>query len=146
MPVAGELGFGDLRISGALKSAFTAYEASLYLKGKNGFGPVFAHNLDAYLVKKYFGPSATQFPLKLPEDKRQAYIQEDPRLKWDGKTAHFSYLDFAAEQITRMTLTPGFDSLNLALSLENMGRDVNAAFTGMLGTARISIRRDSSPG
>jgi hypothetical protein len=103
----------DTKISGALKSAFPAYEASLALQGKNGFGQVTVGNLDDYLVKEYFGPSATQFLLKLPVDKRQAYVQQNPWLKWDGKTAHFSYLDFAAQHITRMKLAPAFDSLSL---------------------------------
>jgi len=103
----------DPKISAALKAAFPAYEASLDLEGKGGFGPITVDDLDAYLVKEYFGPSATRNLLSLPEDKRNAYLEKNPWLKWDGKAAQFRYLEFAAQHITRMKLAPAFDSLDL---------------------------------
>ena len=103
----------DPKISAALRAEFPAYEASLHLQGKNGFGPITAEKLDAYLVQEYFAPSVTQYLLKLPEEKRKEYVEQNPWLKWDGKTAKFSYLDFAAQHITRMKTAPAFDSLNL---------------------------------
>ena len=103
----------DPKISAALKTAFPAYEASLQLLGRDGFGPITVDNLDPYLVKEYFAPSATQYLLKLPDDQRKEYIEKNSWLKWEGTTVRFSYLDFAAQHITRMKLAPAFDSLNL---------------------------------
>lgn len=103
----------DSTMSTALKGAFPSYEVSLHLGGKNSFGPITVDDLDAYLVKEYFAPAASQYLLKLPEDQRKEYIQKNPWLKWDGTTASFNYLDFAAQHITRMKLLPAFDGLTL---------------------------------
>jgi hypothetical protein len=103
----------DSAISTALKRAFASYEASLQLVGKNSLGAITADDLDAYLVKEYFAPSAAQYLLKLSEEQRREYIEKNPWLKWDGTTARFSYLDFAAQHIMRMKLAPAFDSLTL---------------------------------
>ncbi|WP_420237640.1 subtype B tannase [Telmatobacter bradus] len=103
----------DAKVSAALKERFPAYEASLHLQGKEGFGQITVDNLDLYLVKEYFAPAATQYLLKLTEDKRKEYLAKNPWLKWDGKTAQFSYLDYAAQHITRMKSAPAFDGLTL---------------------------------
>ena len=103
----------DAKISAALKERFPAYEASLQLQGRNGFGAITAGTLDAYLVQEYFAPAASAYLLKLSDEKRAEYLAKNPWLKWDGKTARFSYLEMAAQHITRMKSAPAFDGLGL---------------------------------
>jgi len=104
----------DQTVSAQLKAQFTTYEASLNLKGKNGFGKITVDNLDSYLVKEYFAPSAKAYLLGLSEDKRKEYLEKNPWLHWDGKEATFSYLEMAAAHITRMKMPPAFDSFTLS--------------------------------
>lgn len=113
----------DTSVSAKLKTLFPAYEASLKLNGKNGFGPITVDNLDRYLVEEYFAPSAEKYLLGLSEDKRKTYLEANPWLHWDGKKASFSYLEMAAQHITRMKQPPAFDSLTLRSPEANLFGD-----------------------
>lgn len=103
----------DAAVSADLKQQFTAYEASLNLQGKDGFGQITTANLDSYLVKEYFAPAANAYLLGLSGDNRKDYLARNPWLHWDGKQASFSYLDMAAQHITRMKMPPAFDSFTM---------------------------------
>lgn len=113
----------DAAVSAKLKALFPAYEASLQLTGKDGFGPITVNNLDRYLVEEYFAPSAAKYLLGLSEEKRKTYLAANPWLHWDGKKASFSYLEMAAQHITRMKQPPAFDSLTLRSPEANLFGD-----------------------
>ncbi len=61
----------DQELSKLLKSSFVAYQASLKLTGKNGFGLLSADNYGQYLVQNYLIPSAKKFLSELPAEKRK---------------------------------------------------------------------------
>ena len=103
----------DPAVSAQLKAMFPAYEASLNLQGKDGFGPLTADNLGEYLVKYYLAPAADQYLLGLSDDKRKAYLAANPWLSWDGKNANFTYAEFAAQHIVRHKTAPAFSDFKL---------------------------------
>lgn len=103
----------DATVSAELRALFPAYEASLYLQGRDNFGTLTADNLGEYMAKYYFEPSATQYLLSLTEDKRKEYLDKNPWLHWDGQNASFTMTDFAAQHINRFKSAPAFSSFNL---------------------------------
>ena len=54
-------GLVDQELSKQLKSIFAAYQTSLNLQGKNGFGTITADNYDKYLMQYYLIPSANKY-------------------------------------------------------------------------------------
>ena len=110
----------DAKVSVALKERFPAYEASLHLIGKNGFGQITVDNLDAYLVQEYLAPSATNYLQGLSDAQRAEYLAKNNWLAWDGKMAKFTYAEYAAEHITRMKAAPAFDNFNLRSPESNL--------------------------
>lgn len=110
----------DAKVSVALKERFPAYEASLHLIGKNGFGQITVDNLDAYLVQEYFAPPATKYLQGLSDAQRAEYLAKNNWLAWDGKMAKFTYAKYAAQHITRMKAAPAFDNFNLRSPESNL--------------------------
>ncbi len=117
----------DQAVSSQLKEKFRAYESSLDLQGKDGFGLITVDNLDAYLVKEYLAPAARQYLLGLTEDQRKEYLEKNPWLSWDGRDTKFTYSELAAQHITRFKMAPAFDSFTLSSPENNEFGDKTTA-------------------
>jgi hypothetical protein len=101
-------GLVDQELSRQLKALFAAYQASLDLKGRNGFGTITADNYDEYLLRFYLAPSANAFLRALPEDKRREYLARNPWIAWGEDGASFAFADYVAH-VGRMKGLPAFD-------------------------------------
>ena len=101
-------GMPDQELSGQLKQAFAAYQASLKLQGRNGFGVLTADNYGAYLLEAYLFPSANRFLKSLSEDKRKEYLASNPWITWSADGARFTFPDYL-KHIGRMKGLPAFD-------------------------------------
>ncbi len=101
----------DQNLSKQLRAAFAGYQASLKLQGKNGFGPLTADNYDRYLLQTYLFPAATRYLNGLSEDRRKAYLDNNPWITWSGGAARFSFSDFLSH-IGRMKGLPAFDDFD----------------------------------
>lgn len=104
-------GLVDQELSSQLKTAFVAYQASLKLEGKNGFGPLTAENYGQYLLKNYLIPSANKFLTDLPTEKRTDYLAANKWITWSGNEASFNFADYVAH-VGRMKGLPAFDDFN----------------------------------
>ena len=104
----------DAALSKELAAAYPAYLASLNLQGVNNFGPLTADNYKDYLLKTYLMPSLTAYLNGLADDKRAAYLQANAWIKWENKTASFSFADFLAHLANRKKNVPAFDALDLS--------------------------------
>ena len=104
----GRPGTVDQELSKQLKDLYIKYQASLNLKGKNGFGVLTADNYDKYLLKYYIIPSANKYLSELPEDKRNEYLSNNKWITWDGNGASFNFSDYVAH-VGRMKGLPAFD-------------------------------------
>jgi hypothetical protein len=98
-------------LSSQLKDAFAAYQASLKIQGKGGFGILTADNYATYLVKAYLVPSADKFLTGLTEDQRRTYLTNNPWLAWSGSGATFTFSDYVAH-VGRMKGLPAFDDFD----------------------------------
>ncbi|MCD9878435.1 Tat pathway signal sequence domain protein [Streptomyces sp. NR30] len=101
----------DQTVSKALRSQFAEYQASLNLKGENGFGTLTARNYDAYLLKTYLEPAATKYLKALSDTKRTAYLKEQSWITWSGGKATFEFDDFVTH-VGRSKSVPAFDAFN----------------------------------
>jgi acetyl esterase/lipase len=101
----------DQGLSKELKTAFAAYQASLKLKGRNGYGVLTAENYDKYLLQTYVIPSANRFLQGLNEANRQEYLAKNKWITWTGAGASFSFPDYAAH-VGRMKGLPAFDDFD----------------------------------
>lgn len=102
----------DQALSGELRKEFTAYQASLKLKGRDGFGLLSADNYAAYLLKYYMKPSAEKFLKGLNEEKRAEYLAKNKWLSWKDGRADFTFPDYVAH-VGRMKGLPAFDQFDL---------------------------------
>lgn len=109
VPRAGAL--VDQNLSKQLRAAFAAYQASLKLQGKNGFGPLTADNYDKYLLQTYLFPAATRYLNALADDRRKEYLDNNRWITWSGGAATFTFADFLAH-IGRMKGLPAFDDFD----------------------------------
>jgi hypothetical protein len=98
----------DQELSRQLKDAFVAYQASLKLQGKNGFGTLTADNYARYLLQTYLFPSATRYLRGLTEDKRNEYLANNKWITWTGNAATFTFADYLTH-VGRMKSLPAFD-------------------------------------
>jgi hypothetical protein len=108
-----ETGLVDQTLSTELKDAFAAYQASLGLEGKDGFGPITADNYDDYLLQTYLVPAATKYLTDLSDDERAQYLADNPWIAWTDGTASFSWADYLHHFETvagRKDGLPAFDS------------------------------------
>ena len=101
----------DQELSKLLKSSFVAYQASLKLTGKNGFGLLSADNYGQYIVQNYLIPSANKFLSELPAEKRKDYLATNKWISWQGNQASFTFADYVAH-VGRMKGLPAFDDFD----------------------------------
>ncbi|MBF6204694.1 Tat pathway signal protein [Streptomyces gardneri] len=113
---SGEL---DATASRDLSAAFTGYQASLGLQGKDGFGPITADNYGRYLVRTYLEPAATAYLTALPDADRSSYLAANPWITWAGDRAEFPWPDFLAHVGERKKGVPAFDAFDLSSGENN---------------------------
>ena len=106
-------GLVDQNLSRELKAGFTAYQSSLQLQGKHGFGHVTAANYDRYLLQEYLVPSANAYIRKLTPADRQQYLAKNRWISWSDRGASFTFKDYVAH-IGRMKGLPAFDDFEMA--------------------------------
>ncbi len=99
-------------LSKQLKDAFAAYQASLTLQGRNGFGSITADNYATYLLHTYLFPSATKYLRGLTEEKRQDYLSRNKWITWSDAGATFTFADYL-RHVGRMKHLPAFDDFDL---------------------------------
>ncbi|MER5938513.1 subtype B tannase [Streptomyces sp. NPDC001928] len=110
----------DRTVSKELQSQFAQYQASLRLKGLNGFGTLTARNYDEYLVKQYMEPSATRYLAALSDSDRETYLAANTFITWSGGRAAFSWADFLTHVGARKKSTPAFDAFDLSAGENNL--------------------------
>ncbi|MGY1945732.1 subtype B tannase [Nocardia asiatica] len=113
---SGEL---DAAASRELSTAFTGYQASLQLQGKNGFGPLTADNYGSYLVRTYLEPAATAYLTALPDADRSSYLADNTWITWAGDRAEFTWPDFLTHVGERKKGVPAFDAFDLSSGENN---------------------------
>ena len=101
-------GLVDQELSKQLKASFAEYQASLKLKGKDGFGILSADNYDKYLLQAILIPSANTYLRGLTEEGRKDYLAKNKWISWTDKGAAFSFPDYVA-RVSRMKGLPAFD-------------------------------------
>lgn len=106
-------------MSKALRAQFAEYQASLRLRGLNGFGPLTARNYDDYLVQTYLQPSATKYLAALSEADRATYLAANTFITWSGGRATFTWADFLTHVGARKKTTPTFDAFDLSAGENN---------------------------
>jgi hypothetical protein len=104
-------------LSQQLKDAFSVYQASLNLQGKNGYGTITAENYGDYLVETYLIPSANKYLNALTEETRDSYLSSRTWITWSDNSASFTFEDYVA-YIGRMKGLPAFDAFDLS-GIEN---------------------------
>lgn len=109
----------DQSVSKDLKARFAEYQASLKLKGLNGFGPLTARTYDAYLVRQYLEPSATAYLTSLSDADRAAYLAANTFISWQDGKARFSWEDFLTHVGARKKDAPAFDAFDLSTGENN---------------------------
>ncbi|MFJ4620339.1 subtype B tannase [Streptomyces sp. NPDC088812] len=109
----------DQTVSKELQSQFAEYQASLKLKGLNGFGPLTARNYDEYLLKTYIQPSATKYLAALSESERTAYLAKNTFITWSGGKATFTWGDYLSHVGARKKTAPAFDAFDLSAGENN---------------------------
>jgi acetyl esterase/lipase len=105
-------GLVDQDLSKQLKEAFAAYQASLKIQGRDGFGPLTAANYDRYLLQRYLYPAATKYLRALPEERRRDYLAKNAWIAWSAQGATFSFADYLSH-VGRMKGLPAFDDFEL---------------------------------
>ncbi|NQE67054.1 subtype B tannase [Nocardia gamkensis] len=108
---SGEL---DAAASRELSTAFTDYQASLALHGRNGFGPLTAGNYGDYLVRTYLEPAATAYLTALSDADRSSYLAANPWITWSGDRAGFTWPGFLSHVGARQKGVPAFDAFDLS--------------------------------
>ncbi|WP_225890387.1 MULTISPECIES: subtype B tannase [Streptomyces] len=122
----------DQAVSKELRSQFAEYQASLKLRGLNGFGALTARNYDEYLVKQYLEPSATTYLAALPDSDRETYLAKNTFITWKNGKATFTWADFLTHVGARKKTTPAFDAFDLSAGENNLfgaGTTQNRHFT-----------------
>ncbi len=100
-------------ISQQLKDAFSVYQASLGLQGKNGYGAITAENFGDYLVETYLIPSANEYLNALTTENRDTYLSTRTWITWSNNSASFTFEDYVA-YIGRKKGLPAFDAFDLS--------------------------------
>ncbi|WP_280244621.1 subtype B tannase [Nocardia abscessus] len=109
----------DAAASRDLSAAFTDYQASLELQGRNGFGRLTAANYGDYLVRTYLEPAATEYLTALPDADRSSYLAANTWITWAGDRAEFTWPNFLAHVGERKKGVPAFDAFDLSSGENN---------------------------
>jgi hypothetical protein len=109
----------DQTVSKDLQAQFAEYQASLKLRGLNGFGPLNARNLDDYMLETYIQPSATRYLAALSDADRTTYLAANTFITWDGEKATFTWADFLTHVGARKKTAPSFDAFDLSAGENN---------------------------
>lgn len=118
----------DQTVSKELQSQFAEYQASLKLRGLNGFGTLTARNYDEYLVEQYLEPSATTYLAALSDSDRETYLAANTFITWSGGKASFTWADFLTHVGARKKDAPSFDAFDLSAGENNeFGADTTLA-------------------
>ncbi|BDT94469.1 subtype B tannase [Nocardia sputorum] len=104
----------DAAASRELSTAFTNYQASLALQGRNGFGPLTARNYGDYLARTYLEPAATAYLTALPNADRSSYLAANSWITWAGDRAEFTWPDYLSHVGVRQKGVPAFDAFDLS--------------------------------
>lgn len=110
----------DAALSTELGAEFEAYQATLGLSGKDGFGTLTATNYGDYLVKTYLGPAAETYLAALTTADRQAYLTENAFITYADGKASFSWADFLIHVGARKKSAPAFDAFDLSTGENNL--------------------------
>jgi len=105
-------GLVDQEVSKQLKAIFAAYQSSLNLQGKDGFGTLNADNYDKYLLKYYMIPAADKYLRGLSDEKRKEYLVKNKWITWSDKGASFGFPDYVSH-VGRMKGSPAFDDFDM---------------------------------
>lgn len=105
-------GVVDQELSKELRASFAAYQASLGLQGKSGFGTITADNYDKYLLRFYLIPSANKYLKNLSDEARKKYLASNKWITWTEQGASFSFGDYVAH-VGRMKGLPAFDDFDM---------------------------------
>ncbi|CAL9498171.1 hypothetical protein SUDANB6_03390 [Streptomyces sp. enrichment culture] len=110
----------DQAVSRELKARFAEYQASLKLRGLNGYGPLTARTYDDYLLTTYLQPSATAYLASLSDADRSDYLAAHPFITWENGRATFTWEDFLTHVGARRKNTPAFDAFDLSSGENNL--------------------------
>jgi hypothetical protein len=105
-------GLVNQELSKQLKDAFVEYQATLNLKGKNGFGTITSDNYPKYLLQYYLIPSANKYLRGLTDEKRKEYLANNKWITWTDNGATFTFTDYVAHA-GRMKSLPAFDDFDM---------------------------------
>ncbi|WP_417067530.1 subtype B tannase [Niveibacterium terrae] len=111
-PQAARTGKVDSALTAELSAANEAYQDSLGLQGRQDFGAVSGARLGSYLQQAYLQPAASRYLSALAATERDAYLQKNPWIHWDGQQARFAFADFASH-LVRGKGQPAFDDFTL---------------------------------
>ncbi|MGW5654984.1 subtype B tannase [Streptomyces humi] len=109
----------DQTVSAQLKALFAEHQASLRLRGLNGFGTLTARNYDEYLVRTYLQPAATTYLKSLSASARTAYLAKNTFITWENDRATFAWDDFVTHVGARKKTAPAFDAFDLSAGENN---------------------------
>jgi hypothetical protein len=104
-------GLVDRVLSEQLRNAYSAYQFSLNLQGKENFGTITSDNYQKYLLEYYLKPSAYSYLKGLSMDDRNKYLLKNNWIKWENESVSFAFNDYLAH-IGRMKSLPAFDDFD----------------------------------
>ncbi|MFW0785837.1 subtype B tannase [Gordonia sp. CPCC 206044] len=110
----------DQAVSGQMRDLFVGYQASLELKGRNGFGALTPQNYADYLLETYLQPSAARYLSALSDADREAYLEQNTFITWRGDRAQFTWQDFLTHVGARKKTLPAFDAFDLSTGENNL--------------------------
>ncbi|MFD5648723.1 subtype B tannase [Streptomyces sp. NPDC127039] len=110
----------DQTVVKELRSQFADYQASLKLKGVDGFGVLTGRNYDAYLLEAYMEPAATTYLKSLSDSERTTYLGKNSFITWKNGRATFDWAGYAAHVGARKKSAPAFDAFDLSSGENNL--------------------------
>ncbi|MFJ4622401.1 subtype B tannase [Streptomyces sp. NPDC088812] len=118
----------DQTVSKELEALFAEHQASLKLRGADGFGPLTGRNYDRYLLETYLQPAATTYLNSLSDSARTAYLAKNTFITWENDRATFTWADYVKHVGARKKDAPAFDAFDLSAGENNeFGKDTTKA-------------------